>query len=177
MVNYVEKAPRPSGGRNLAELMGAGAVALAKSPARLMRWTFPRFKKAGDVSTATAISKPKAGSKGRNETNGADTGVVALIKREVVEGRIILSFHVHAGRSCALTWGLRAEVESEGERSTLQQAGLTNGLRAAPVCTAQFHEDAVGVVDLVVSEDDVEVAHQRLQLGGISGMRAFGLSR
>jgi hypothetical protein len=94
-----------------------------------------------------------------------EPAVVADIKSSREAGRLILSVHVHAGRSRALTWRLRAEVESRGGRSTTQQAGLTNGLQTAPVCTTQFNDDVVGTVDLEVSEDHVQLAHLHLELG------------
>lgn len=95
-----------------------------------------------------------------------DHAVVADIKSTRHNGHLTLSVHVHAGRSRALTWRLRAEVESRGGRSTTQQAGLTNGLQTAPVCTTQFNDDVVGMVELEVSEDNIQLAHLRLPLTG-----------
>lgn len=95
-----------------------------------------------------------------------DHAVVADIKSSRQNGRLTLAAHVHAGRSRALTWRLRVEVESRGGRSSTQQAGLTNGLQTAPVCTTEFNEDVVGLVELEVSEGNVQLAHLRLPLTG-----------
>ncbi|MCA3694078.1 hypothetical protein [Aquidulcibacter sp.] len=95
-----------------------------------------------------------------------DHAVVADIKSTRLKGRLILEVYVHAGRSRALTWRLQAEVESRGGRSTTQQAGLTNGLQTGPVCTLALNEDVVGLVELEVSEDNVQLAHLRLPLTG-----------
>lgn len=95
-----------------------------------------------------------------------DHAVVADIKSTRLTGRLILEVYVHAGRSRALTWRLQAEVESGGGRSTTQQAGLTNGLQTGPVCTLALNEDVVGLVELEVSEDNVQLAHLRFPLTG-----------
>jgi hypothetical protein len=95
-----------------------------------------------------------------------DHAVVADIKSSRQNGRLTLAVHVHAGRSRALTWRLWAEVESRGGRTTTQQAGLTNGLQTAPVCTTQFNDDVVGIVELEVSEDNIQLAYFRVPLTG-----------
>lgn len=94
-----------------------------------------------------------------------EPAVVADIKSSREAGRLILSVHVYAGRSQALTWRLHAEVRSRSGHSITQQSGLTNGLQTAPVCTTAFNEDVVGVVQLEVSEDQVQLAHLNLKLG------------
>jgi hypothetical protein len=92
--------------------------------------------------------------------------VVAEIKSARQSGRLTLVAYVHAGRSCALSWRLRAEVENHGGRSTTQQAGLTNGLQTAPVWTIQLNDDVVGIAELVVFEDAIQIAQHRLPLSG-----------
>lgn len=95
-----------------------------------------------------------------------DKAVLAEIKSSRQNGQVTLEAYVHAGRSCALSWRLLAEVESHGGRSTTQQAGLTNGLQAAPVCTIQFNDDGVGMAELAVFEDAIQIAQHRLPLSG-----------
>ncbi len=85
--------------------------------------------------------------------------VVVEIKSARQNGRLTLVAYVRSARSCALTWRLRAEVESRGGRSTTQQSGLTNGLHTAPICTIQLKDDVVGTVELMVYEDAIQVAH------------------
>ena len=95
-----------------------------------------------------------------------DKAVVAEVKSARENGRLTLVAYVHAGRSCALSWRLLAEAESRGGRSTTQQAGLTNGLQTAPVCTIQLNDDVVGMAELVVFEDAIQVAQHRIVLSG-----------
>lgn len=93
-----------------------------------------------------------------------DQAVVADIRSSRQDGRLTLAVHVQAGRSRPLTWRFRALVQSGGGRSSTQQAGLTNGLQVAPVCITQFNEDVEGTVELVVSEDNIQLAHLHFDL-------------
>ncbi len=93
-----------------------------------------------------------------------DDAVGADITCTRENNHLTLAAHVHAGRSRVLTWRLWAEVESRGGRSTTQQAGLTNGLQTAPVCTIQFNDDVIGIVELEVGEDNVRLAHHQIEL-------------